>query len=58
METLIVAIILLAVILAVFYKNNKLNKQVILLYGNINELKIENNILKNRLEILEEIGNV
>lgn len=58
METLVVAIILLAVILTVSYKNNKLNKEVVSLYYAINNLKIENNILKNRVEILEEIGNV
>lgn len=58
METLVIAIILLAVILTVSYKNNKLNKQVISLYGIINGLKIENNMLKNRLELLEELGNV
>jgi hypothetical protein len=57
MEILIV-IASLAVILAVSYKNVKLNKQVISLYGIINGLKVENNMLENRLDLLEELGNV
>jgi Tfp pilus assembly major pilin PilA len=58
METLIIVIISLAAIVAISYKNVKLNKQVISLYGIINGLKIENNMLENRLELLEEIKNV
>ena len=57
MEILIV-IVSLVVILAVSYKNVKLNKQVISLYGIINGLKVENNMLENRLDLLEELGNV
>lgn len=57
MEILIV-IISLAFIAMVSYKNVKLNKQVISLYGIINGLKIENNMLENRLELLEELENV
>jgi hypothetical protein len=58
METLIIVIASLVVIVAISYKNVKLNKQVISLYGIINGLKIENNMLENRLELLEEIKNV
>jgi hypothetical protein len=58
MELLITVIVSLAITLAVALKNVKLNKEIVLLYLTINNLKIENNILKNRVEILEEIGNV
>ena len=58
MEILITVIASLAITLAVALKNAKLNKEIVLLYLTINNLKIENNILKNRVEILEEIGNV
>ena len=58
MEILIIVIASLAVITTLLLKNNKLNKQVISLYGIINGLKIENNMLENRLELLEELENV
>lgn len=38
--------------------NFVLSTQVVSLQNENNDLKIENNILKNRVEILEEIGNV
>lgn len=38
--------------------NFVLSTQVVSLQNENNNLKIENNILKNRVEILEEIGNV
>lgn len=38
--------------------NFVLSTQVVSLQNQNNQLKIENNILKNRVEILEEIGNV
>ena len=38
--------------------NFVLSTQVVSLQNENNKLKIENNILKNRVEILEEIGNV
>lgn len=58
METLIIVVASLVVIVAVTLKNVKLNKKIISLYGMINGLKIENNILENRLELLEELQNV
>jgi hypothetical protein len=58
MEILITVIVSLAVIATLLLKNDKLNKQVISLYGIINGLKIENNMLENRLELLEELKNV
>ena len=58
MEILITVIVSLAVIATLLLKNDKLNKQVISLYGIINGLKIENNMLENRLELLEELENV
>lgn len=38
--------------------NFVLSTQVVSLQNENNNLKIENNILKNRVEILEEMGNV
>ena len=58
MELLITVIASLCVVFVVTQKNIKLNKKIISLYGMINGLKIENNILENRLELLEELENV
>lgn len=58
MELIISAVILFVVIGIVSYENIKLRKKIVSLYGMINGLKVENNILENRLELLEGLEDV